>query len=372
MSPVFLNALDISRISGWATAHPAPLVPTPLYHFGLRSSPFIFNQFAVSLNWILTNVWRLPHVMHYLDDFLDVCPPSMDLAMRHKTLILDMFSYLNVPIAPEKVEGPSTVLTFLGLELDSEQLEIRLPLSKLQPLRDHVSSVLHSERLSKRELASLLGHLSFASRAVPAGRTFLRRMYDWDKATRGMKGHHVLCLPPSAADDLRGWKSTLQSWTGKSFLLHEEWTPAPALQFQTDASGTLGYGAYLSGRWLRGDWSPDQQIQDITYKELYAIVIACATWGSEWTWLRIEIQCDNQAVVQCIKSGTCRSPAVMQLIRALYSICTEHNFLIRAVHIPGVLNTIADALSRNMLQVFRRLAPEASHRPEVPVLPTLD
>ena len=66
--------------------------------FGLRSSPFIFNQFAVSLNWILTNVCRLPHVIHYLDDFLDVCPPRMDLAMRHKTLILDMFLLENLTL----------------------------------------------------------------------------------------------------------------------------------------------------------------------------------------------------------------------------------------------------------------------------------
>ena len=42
--------------------------------FGLRSSPFIFDKLASAINWILADTCHLEHVMHYLDDFLDVCP----------------------------------------------------------------------------------------------------------------------------------------------------------------------------------------------------------------------------------------------------------------------------------------------------------
>ena len=42
--------------------------------FGLRSSPFIFDKLAFTINWILADTCHLEHVMHYLDDFLDVCP----------------------------------------------------------------------------------------------------------------------------------------------------------------------------------------------------------------------------------------------------------------------------------------------------------
>ena len=41
--------------------------------FGLRSSPFIFDKLASAINWIFANTCYLEHVMHYLDDFLDVC-----------------------------------------------------------------------------------------------------------------------------------------------------------------------------------------------------------------------------------------------------------------------------------------------------------
>ena len=40
--------------------------------FGLRSAPYLFNQFADALEWILRNNYSLQWVIHYLDDY-DVC-----------------------------------------------------------------------------------------------------------------------------------------------------------------------------------------------------------------------------------------------------------------------------------------------------------
>ena len=145
--------------------------------------------------------------------------------------------------------------------------------------------------------------------------------------------------------------------------------PIADLQLQTDASGTIGFGAFFNGRWFRGDWSLQQLELSVTYKELYAIVAACATRGIEWLWLRVEFQCDNQAVVECLKTGTSRSPAVMALIRTLYSMCVKHNFLIRASHLPGISNIIADALSRNKMDAFRTFASTAAEWPDTMVQP---
>ena len=125
----------------------------------------------------------------------------------------------------------------------------------------------------------------------------------------------------TASDDLKWWQSTLETLDGKSFFLLDKWTPTADLQLQTDASGTLGYGAFYAGRWLHGSWRPSQESKSIQFKELYAIVVACSTWASAWQRLRIQFQRDNSAVVDCIRSGTYRSADVMSLIRALYSTC---------------------------------------------------
>ena len=338
--------------------------------FGLRSAPYIFNAFADSLAWILESHCHLNDVMHYLDDFLNVSGPSLPLATAQHDIILAMFAYLNVPVAPEKVEGPTTKLVFLGIELDTVDLAMRVPRDKVQDIVAILHKLLTHRSVRRRELASVVGKLSFASRAVPAGRTFLRRLYDLLKASQDSSSH-TLRLPPPVIEDLSWWVEALESWNGKSFFLYNEWTPSPDFHLQTDASGTWGFGAYFQGRWIQGSWTTEQSPFSIEYKELYAIVVACHTWGSEWARRRIEFHCDNSAVVACIKSGTSRSPDIMRLIRSLYHVSVKHDFLVSAVHIPGISNLIADAISRNLLQTFRRLAPSAAAHPETPVLPTL-
>ena len=72
----------------------------------------------------------------------------------------------------------------------------------------------------------------------------------------------------------------------------------------TDASGSDGWGAYWSGHWLQAHWTPTQKSMDITWKELYAIVIAVHMWGPSWQWQKILFHCDNQAVVDIWKEGS--------------------------------------------------------------------
>ena len=53
----------------------------------------------------------------------------------------------------------------------------------------------------------------------------------------------------------------------------------------------------------------------------------------------------------------------MELVRKLVLLSMEHNFVVRAHHVPGVSNEIADALSRFQMQRFWALAPDADQIP---------
>ena len=50
---------------------------------------------------------------------------------------------------------------------------------------------------------------------------------------------------------------------------------------------------------------------------------------------------------------------IMQLVRAMVMQCLKFNIIFKAVHIPGINNNIADALSRFQMGRFRALAPRA-------------
>ena len=150
--------------------------------FGIRSAPFIFNTLAEALEWVARQR-GIKHIHHYLDDFFIVGPPESQTCAHHLDTLLSLCNTLGVPLAEDKLEGPATQLEYLGILLDTDLLEARLPLDEL---KSALNSWLERLSCSKRELLSLIGSLSFAAKIVPAGRTFFRRFIDLhNQATAG-------------------------------------------------------------------------------------------------------------------------------------------------------------------------------------------
>ena len=117
--------------------------------FGLRSAPYLFNQFASALHWILQNNYGMSHLIHYLDDYLLMDIPQSPRCGHHVSIFLYTCHRLGIPVAMDKLEGPSTTLTFLSLELDSTRQQIRLPQSKLHEIFTELSQWSHPARPQK-------------------------------------------------------------------------------------------------------------------------------------------------------------------------------------------------------------------------------
>ena len=331
--------------------------------FGLRSAPFIFNCLAEALCWVLKHNYSVDTIMHYLDDYL-TAGRSYTECERNLHLLKAVFEHIGVPLAEEKFEGPATIISFLGILLDSERLEARLPEDKLSSVKEALTEWLSNPSATKRELLALIGTLSFAAKVVPPGRTFLRRMIDLSTTEQHLDAR--ITLEDSFGKDLHWWHSFLESWNGRSLLLSPKWLPNTTLQLFTDSSGSIGYGAFFKLHWFQGRWTPSNQCMSIQWKELYPIVRAAATWGYQWSTKRILFLCDNEAVVSILRSGTSRSPEIMVLMRTLHFCAAKYQFMHSAKHIPGITNPIADALSRFNMQEFRRLVPGADPYPTTP------
>ena len=75
--------------------------------------------------WILINLFAVPYLLHYLDDFF--------LADNNKKLSAYMdttkeaFHWLGVSLALDKLEGPTTFITYLGIQINSSSFTISLP-----------------------------------------------------------------------------------------------------------------------------------------------------------------------------------------------------------------------------------------------------
>ena len=81
--------------------------------FGLRSAPYIFNTYAEVLEWILRE-HGIHYIIHYLDDFLIARKPTSSDCEQALTHVLHICQQLGFPIAEGKIEGPATILVFLG------------------------------------------------------------------------------------------------------------------------------------------------------------------------------------------------------------------------------------------------------------------
>ena len=338
--------------------------------FGLRSSPFIFDKVATAIEWIVKHHFSVQQFFHYLDDFLVVSPSSYGLAQHEHDIVIQAFKYLAVPLAEEKLEGPVQSLTFLGIHLDTVQMTASLPETKLAELRILLTEFSQAAYTTQRKLDQFLGKLSFASTVIVPGRTFTRRLWDLNKRFSQARPYFRIKLNSECRKDLLWWKMLVERWNGKAFMLYNDPVSSDDLGIYTDASGSFGWGAFYCAdkRWLQSSWSTENIDKDIAFKELYALLATCSTWGHLWSRQRIVVHCDNMTVVECIRSGTSRAPQLMCLLRSLFLVCSQHSFTVCARHVAGHYNAIADALSRARMQVFRQLAPQARQEPD-PIIP---
>ena len=211
-------------------------------------------------------------------------------------------SRLGVPVAAEKCEGPTTCLTFLGIEIDTMVMELRLPREKLQRLVQEIGSWQEKRSCKKRELQSLTGQLQHATTVVHSGRTFIRRLYDMLAVTHS--AHHHIRLNMDARSDLAWWSMFLESWNGVSLMTANQQL-TPQHEVVSDASGRWGCGAYYAKEWFQLSWvGSEMEEATIMVKELVPILVAVALWGKLWSGTSVMCRCDNQAVVAVITSRT--------------------------------------------------------------------
>ena len=164
------------------------------------------------------------------------------------------------------------------------------------------------------------------------------------------------------------WKAFLADSNIRSFFLNTTVTPSPQMELYTDASGTIGYGGYFNGKLFQGRWLPHMPLSRVTglsieWQELLPIVVACAIWYPHFSGKRIQFWCDNESVVAIINSGHSKAPRIMDLLRFLVLLSMKDNFYGRARHVPGIVNEIADALSRFQDTRFRAVSPQAESTP---------
>ncbi|XP_033725218.1 uncharacterized protein LOC117315182 [Pecten maximus] len=269
-------------------------------------------------------------------------------------------------MSDDKTEGPKTCLVFLGLEIDTVEMVVRVPLKKVEELCSLITQVLGKSKIKLADLQSFAGKVAFCARAIPSARAFCRRIYESMSGVK--KAYHYIRLGANLKEDLRTLHKFFHSFNGVCYFPDREWLSNVSCELYTDSSGNsaLGCGALFQKQWLVVKWSEfdfsAEVFRDITYLELIPIFLALFVWGQELQNKKVIFHCDNMALVEILNKKSSRSCRVMSLIRPLLLECMYHNVQFKAMHVPGVSNAKADALSRLQFHRFRELAQDSSQQ----------
>lgn len=306
--------------------------------FGSRAAPGIFHRLSQAVRRMMSR--RGFTIVVYLDDFL-ICEKTKDRCVRAMVILISLLRKLGFFINWQKVVDPCQVLVFLGIEIDTTKLELRLPSDKLLQLQEELDSFMQRRRASKRQLQSLVGKLNWAAAVVYGGRVFLRRIINAFTPLKH-KAHKTIITPELRAD-IEWWHTFMSTFNGRSLMLYKR----PITTVHTDACMEGGAGAWLHD-WFYCNWQmdcPSVANMHINEKEIMAIVIAALRWSKFWANHNVLVYCDNSTTVACINKGSSKNKTLMSYIRVLFWLSARNNFKIIAKHIPGKENVLADQLS---------------------------
>ncbi|KAE8597530.1 hypothetical protein XENTR_v10016498 [Xenopus tropicalis] len=193
------------------------------------------------------------------------------------------------------------------------------------------------------------------------GRVFNRRLIYLTMGINNPNWH--LHVPSSVKEDLLVWQQFLSISNGRT-CWQEEFIENSAIQLFTDAAGSTGFGAYLSGRWCCAAWPAEWREQELTGNlvllEIFPVLVALEIWGPLLANKHILLFCSLYGSGSSYKHYLSdKFSPVIKIMRQLVFLALKYNIWLRAKHIPGCQNNLADALSRFQLDRFRWLAGEA-------------
>ena len=151
----------------------------------------------------------------------------------------------------------------------------------------------------------------------------------------------VIPIPRSLHPHLQWWLQEDNVLTGQPLhpIKH-------ALRIFTDASKE-GWGAHLNECTTRGSWSLPESKLHINYLELKAVFLPLKEFQDLCTDKIVLVATDNTTVVSYInKEGGMRLGPLYALLWRILTWCTRHQVILKAWHIQGRLNVVADKLSR--------------------------
>ena len=191
---------------------------------------------------------------------------------------------------------------------------------------------------------SLIGLLASTEKMVPEGHLHMRpfQFHRKEHWRYPQSLNNLLPWTDAISAHLDWWQNPANMMKGSD--LHPK---DHSIQLFTDASNK-GWGAHLDQKSTKGLWSDQEKRLHINVLELKAVSLALRNFKDQCQSQTVLVPTDNSAVVAYInKQGGTHSVEMCALLWKIMTWCHRYHITLKARHIPGCLNVMADLLSRS-------------------------
>ena len=117
----------------------------------------------------------------------------------------------------------------------------------------------------------------------------------------------------------------MRTYNGVSIISSLVWT-APDAVFSTDAC-LPGCGGLTQSQYFHVQFPADvlARFSEIHLLEVLAILVALRLWGHLWAGCRIQVFCDNAAVVSALTSGRVKDQSLAAISREIWYLTASHD-----------------------------------------------
>jgi hypothetical protein len=323
--------------------------------FGGRASGCNWIAFMSLVSWIAKKKRNIELLGTYSDDSfgpdladnLVFYPHYQKFMPANQVKLLQLWDEINLPHKESKqVFRPS--LTIIGIQVNANALSMTMPpeaLTKLiTAIRDFITA---KHKFTLREWQRLAGWINWSLNVFPLLRPALNNFYA--KISGKSAPNKYIRINNAVQADLEWAASHLERDTGIRLLHQIHWDPSSAdLTLYCDAC-LKGMGFWLSDTCV-GYYSP---VPDGTTEEhiffFEALCVLSAIHHMTNTLRvpptsKILIYTDNDNTVAIFNTLQCLPHYNPILINAA-DLCIATNIHLQVLHIPGELNSVADAIS---------------------------
>ena len=358
--------------------------------FGTSTLPFLWFTYLTKFCYPILDFLRvrIPGVTyvddltHFLDDPLQSLETpagitSLETQSALATIIMDRVALmLRVFGANEKASKRAFgyIVRLLGWVYHTQQNPVKrvLPQDKRTlMISDLTQTLLDAEQhnpVSATRIKSICGQLIHAEGDIamqPSLGTIFNLLVKAETV-----GHHTapLIIHKDAERSMREWVDFLHRWDG-SVPIYNRLNPRPlAPPVFTDASGgRRGGGGFVSlGPTIEYDhWPHDRALRrhHINYLEGYAVLLAAQKFCKQWRGCLVPLYVDNLVILGCLKKHRSSSGPLNKLLFEIFQLQLEYDFRFELFYITSKANVLADALSRQRLDIFEEHLEEFARNP---------